>query len=686
MNNAHAKNVKLTDILTKKNDIIFLGGRESGKTSLAHKIAISCTDGICDEVRVPAIIDMRDTALTFHLKKAILTYYNIIDDRIETQSIQRCIRENFNSIKFLVILDNFDEHNKKHISALAKMSNDRKNIRFIVFSSLNISINSVNNKASKLKDLFFEPVIYNIQDFPTKYIRDLSNKKLSFSGEHNPQLVEKIVNQFRENDLPRNGYIVSLLLWSWEKNGKKENINEALLIESLIDYLLNVADFTQAIRGTFDSKLKSLLLQEIASKMFSGGDYEDSVALQRFLKDFLDGKGLEFDSIDVLDTLCRSGILKRSNDRVSFKYRCFQEYFNALYLMQNSSRILKATEHNNILSHSREIEFMTSLSRLSLGISERLQKDLQFTLNHLIPNKSSENSLKSMNFDSTRMHLFEPKTEKLRNINITQDMVDDINDSVDRKYREKEKEKNERKKTASLSIRENHDDKVSEVSEVSDNNDKNYDIISVNTLLARIIKFSEFEDIDIKIKSIILSIKNTVLISIFFVDEIAKRKWENEDIVKKLIKKTHVEFETVVSDIKNLSKLVAPLMFVNILREELPGPSTFIALEKILDDTNHDFEVRLIAGIYLIFNFKRESLHKLKKLLLNVDNIYYKLFVIECMSLAWTTSVIPEPIKNDYLNVIADLERNSQNRRGISGKLQKGALIENIKKRRFKEE
>ncbi|BBC79966.1 predicted NTPase [Acetobacter orientalis] len=118
--------IDLHDTLKEKNDIIFLGSRESGKTSLAHKIAISCADGVSDEIRVPAIIDMRDTPLTFNLKKGILTYYNVMDEGIDTHNIQKCIREKYNEIKFLIILDNFDETNQKHLNAINKMVLSRK--------------------------------------------------------------------------------------------------------------------------------------------------------------------------------------------------------------------------------------------------------------------------------------------------------------------------------------------------------------------------------------------------------------------------------------------------------------------------------------------------------------------------------------------------------------------------------
>lgn len=679
--------IDLHDTLKEKNDIIFLGSRESGKTSLAHKIAISCADGVSDEIRVPAIIDMRDTPLTFNLKKGILTYYNVIDEGIDTQNIQKCIREKYNEIKFLIILDNFDESNQKHIRAIKQMVLSRKNIRFVALTSAGLSDN---NKISKFKSIFSDPKLYSINDFPTKYIRDLSNRKLSFSGEHNPQLVEKIVNQFRENDLPRNGYIVSLLLWSWEQNDKKENINEALLIQSLIDYLLQSADFTQAVRGTFDSRLKSLLLQEISNKIFSSGDYEDSGKLQEFLKKFLEGKGLEFDCIDVLNTLCRSGILKRSNDRVSFKYRCFQEYFNSLYLMQDRDRIIVATNHKNIIPHIREIEFITSLERKSLDIAKNIQKDITKILNDMFPDEDNKPDLLSMNFDSSEINLLNQKTEQLRHINITQDMVDDINDTLEQKSKEHEQKIDTQKKISSLSIRNNSENNKiipNDSVEIKDDWNDNYDIISANLLLARVIKFSEFDDIENKIENIKHHIKNTILISIFFSNEISKRDWHNDDLMNKIIKnklnESQEETDNFIRNIKNIAKLAAPLMFISRLKEELSGSSTFIALEKIIADPTTDFETKIIASLFLTCNFKKENLQNLKTLALSTDSTYYKLLIIECMSYSWVTSVIPETIKKEYLDIIAEIERHLTKNFGHQGKLRKGKIIEKLNKDRF---
>ncbi|BBC79968.1 glutamate receptor 2.8-like [Acetobacter orientalis] len=85
-------------------------------------------------------------------------------------------------------------------------------------------------------------------------------------------------------------------------------------------------------------------------------------------------------------------------------------------------------------------------------------------------------------------------------------------------------------------------------------------------------------------------------------------------------------------------------------------------------------------------NFKKENLQNLKELAMSTDSIYYKLLIIECMSYSWMTSVIPEEMKNEYLDVIAEIERNLTKNFGPQGKLRKGKIIEQLTKDRFTED
>ncbi|BBC79967.1 hybrid sensor histidine kinase/response regulator [Acetobacter orientalis] len=173
--------------------------------------------------------------------------------------------------------------------------------------------------------------------------------------------------------------------------------------------------------------------------------------------------------------------------------------------MQDRNRLIIATNHKNIVSHSREIEFITSLERRSLGIPQSIQENISKILNDIFPDKNNIPDLLSMDFNSSKINLLKQKTEKLRHINITQDMVDDINDSLEQKSKENKQKIDTQKKNASLSIRKSTEKNNFIPNNNIENEDdwiNNYDIISVNALLARVIKFSEFDDIEDKIENI----------------------------------------------------------------------------------------------------------------------------------------------------------------------------------------
>lgn len=122
------------------------------------------------------------------------------------------------------------------------------------------------------------------------------------------------MRQIKEADLPRNGYIVTLLLWAIAQNNKFEAINESVLIMNMADFLLGKADFTKALHGEFDATSKEITLQEIANHLRIHGGAISQNDLATFLIEYFKTLGLGYDVLDVIDTLCNCGILKKMMD------------------------------------------------------------------------------------------------------------------------------------------------------------------------------------------------------------------------------------------------------------------------------------------------------------------------------------------------------------------------------------
>lgn len=162
-----------------------------------------------------------------------------------------------------------------------------------------------------------------ILSLPRRMIRDLSQRWCGSKSTDSESVFNTVMVHMREANLPRTGYIVSLLLWAISQNRHFHRVNEAVLLENIIEYILDKADFTKALRRTFDFRSQQILLQSVAERLKQVSGYIPVNDLLDFIISFLRDKGLDYNANELLNRLLDCGILVKSDDIVSFKYRCF---------------------------------------------------------------------------------------------------------------------------------------------------------------------------------------------------------------------------------------------------------------------------------------------------------------------------------------------------------------------------
>ena len=172
------------------------------------------------------------------------------------------------------------------------------------------------------------------------------------------------MNQLRRDALPRTGYMVTLLLWAVYQERRFERINEAVLLTNMIDFLLGKADFQQALKGQFDPTSKEITLQSLARFLRDNDGVASVNDVTVYLVAFFRQKGIHLDSAaDILNKLIECGILHRSGDDISFKYRCFKEDLLACMFRDDPSECNKALEGLKFLDYARELDLLSGLRR-----------------------------------------------------------------------------------------------------------------------------------------------------------------------------------------------------------------------------------------------------------------------------------------------------------------------------------
>ena len=343
------KKINLDEILSKKNNIIFYGPRQTGKTALKLYVAYRYAFGIGCKTQIPVNIDVNKFGFNLYsLRRAIASDYQI-PVRFD---IDKAIAEG----SFVFLFEDIGRLDEPGLKRLNLFIENFAPSRSIVFGCP--------GESSVAKERHFKKFLPDFQavglgeltrgairKMAESWFEDASDAKSSF---------ELVIGQMNRDGLPKTAYIVSLLLWAARQGKKGDRLNEAILLQNVLDHLLDRADFRRARRGALTTRGKELLLSRLANLMEASDGDARSASVITMVDDYFQTKKLNHDSSEVVDELINCGILARSNGFVSFRYRCFQEYYIDLGMMDDADFVRKAGGRNFLL-RPREVELLSGL-------------------------------------------------------------------------------------------------------------------------------------------------------------------------------------------------------------------------------------------------------------------------------------------------------------------------------------
>jgi hypothetical protein len=190
------------ELLKSESNIIFLGEREVGKTSLAHFIAINVSEGLCDRPRIPIIFDAHTLPKAREIRRLIRSYLGDFDGPENLiHSVERC--------DLLIIVDNLTLTDRSQLSILERLRSDNPRIRWMCFVDLGpehyIYSPELPTSLKGFEGLF-------IHTLPRRAIRQISQSWCRVTGSDGTKTFSRIMEHISNSQLPKTGYIVSLLL------------------------------------------------------------------------------------------------------------------------------------------------------------------------------------------------------------------------------------------------------------------------------------------------------------------------------------------------------------------------------------------------------------------------------------------------------------------------------------------
>lgn len=415
-------------LLDSKDNMLFIGKRESGKTSLLKYIFnlyINNPQGKTEQI--PILINYK------HLHPGKDRVLKAIKSQLINLDINIDIQAELDAGNCLILIDDFSFDVDKYHKDLHAFTEKYSNNRFIITIDQSI-LGDIG--VTELPDIGIEYQKIYIHSLKRRQIRELVRKW--FSDANLPEkriedVAEQVFAGIMAINLPTTPLIVSLLLVVAEQQAEFMPINRATLVEKFVEMLLQKINPSDIQSGGLDFRNKEDILSHIAFYMDDREEYELPInSFYSEVESYFRNRGLipprQLETF-IYDNFIARGILTEFDGKVSFRFSCFTEYFIAKYLSENQE-FLERIKHDDekFLSYYSEIDYLTGLQRknkdLAQFIGERaksltdeffISNGINVSLDEIgkISMYESESREESINNKKRKTRLTEEETDEL---------------------------------------------------------------------------------------------------------------------------------------------------------------------------------------------------------------------------------------------------------------------------------
>lgn len=577
--------VNLHILSQEKIDILFVGKRESGKSTLLNHIAVNMFMEFHGNARIGLLIDL--STLSRLTTASILTQaIEFLDNEITKKDLISLLENG----EALVILDSFNIHNSQHRRVVEELREKYPKPRYILATNEEVQDDLSLGNLPELKN---NPTTIYIHSFKRKQTKELVSKWFGDHEQHSEEKFTLVKKLLQRLNVPETPFLVSVLLWVIEQQPSAKLINQASAIEALIFGLLE--KFTESkSRSNYDSNIQSHFLTELATTMDEDNvECIDSNEFELFVSSYFKKRGLAVPSRGFTDELLRKGLLYESNQKITFKFDCFRAFFLANKLAENNEMLTKILTPELITKYTTELDLLTGLHRDRKEILTLARNCCA----HLLPASEFE----------AELSLFEDhgKVKGIFNQEETLTKIEDdiLNSTLDENDRARYIEDAEVPSKASV----DHDHARARQTTTPLSNQMHF--IGALKVYSNILRNSELID-DVELKKTCLNDALTLWAKII----VSTTDFLNNTSLEDLPEELPARFGALNAEqFRDFVRLMIPQLVSSLMAESLATPK----LESfIIDETSNESQcIRFLATMLSIENLNKQSIQAIQKLL-----------------------------------------------------------------------
>ena len=375
----------LDEVCTGPENILLLGKKEIGKTTLLHYISKYYISNFNSLHRVPLIIDCEyiDYAGKNVVSRAALQFINEFcddDDAYSQGNLDILLKEG----ACIILFDNFETLGQKELAKINEFLQLYSNNKFIFSEKESISARALREIPIAPRCAYKEVHICSLSKAQIRTI----TKQCIFSQDADTDaasVIDKVMLCFKKTTLPKTPFVLSLIL-SLCDNSDFSPINEAVVMEQFMESLLEKSSPDEADSRTFDFRIKEDFLIFLVTHMhLTNNYYLKSEEFDMLLNKYHSTIGFSVSETGFDRLFFDKGVLVRTELIITFRYSCMIEYYIAKKAGQEPEFLECIMSDRNYLNYSNELIYYTGLNRRNISILHTLRDDLLQDYNRLQP-------------------------------------------------------------------------------------------------------------------------------------------------------------------------------------------------------------------------------------------------------------------------------------------------------------
>jgi predicted MPP superfamily phosphohydrolase len=347
--------VQLKELLASKDAIFFVGPRESGKTTLLHRICL--LSGEMNLIGFPPFCTYVDMGNTVETRAKIL---DSITQFSGGSYRRRELLKMLASGLFAVCFDNFEVENERHQKLLSDFTKEFPSCRyfFAVCESIDSSLTT-----TTIPNLGLTAQVFFIHSFGRREARALTKNWFGELDVSSSDKVDEILSLLARLNIPRTPFLISAMLWIKESQLVFSPVNQASILDTFIDGVFDKLSESKERTGV-DSTIKRHFLATFAEHLSQLNVRRiPFVDLEQFTLDYFRKRALTNPTGSFITSLLLDGMLMKVNGHVGFKFNCIRAFFLAARLKESPGLLEGVLTLDRIIHFGEELDYFTGSAR-----------------------------------------------------------------------------------------------------------------------------------------------------------------------------------------------------------------------------------------------------------------------------------------------------------------------------------